>query len=280
MKTKETINMTSTYVVGNFKGGVGKTKIVTMLAFDNAFIKNKKTLVLDMDPQGNASQTLARTGNIEHIDKTITDGIQEMSLKNCITPIMKNLDLIACDTSFRSFTKFVIKSYESEKDQVSVIKNLLEPIKEEYDTIFIDVPPTISEYSDNAMVAADYSIIAFQTQEESFEGVRKYIGYQNFMVERYNIDLQVIGIIACMLKPDSSIDNKIMNEAKEEYNDAVLDTVVTYQERLKGYSTDGIHLFVHKNGNYDQWDFKAHSVFINLLNEIEARTQFLLEGTD
>lgn len=162
---KETIDMTSTYVVGNFKGGVGKTKIVTMLAFDNALIKNKKTLVLDMDPQGNASQTLARTANIEHIDKTITDGIQEMSLKNCITPIMENLDLIACDTSFRSFTKFVIKSYESELEQVSVIKKLLEPIKEQYDTIFIDVPPTISEYSDNAMVAMIIVLLLFKLKK-------------------------------------------------------------------------------------------------------------------
>lgn len=267
-----------TYVVGNFKGGVGKTKIVTMLAYDNALIKNKRTLVVDMDPQGNASQVLARTGNIEKIENTITTGLKKMDLTDCVTPIMDNLDLIACDTSFRSFTKFVIKTYDNELDQVSLMSKLLAPLKEQYDTIFIDVPPTISEFSDNAMVAADYSLIAFQTQEESFDGIKKYVGYQNFMVERYGIDLQVVGIIACMLKPDSKIDINVMEEAREEYGSAVLDTIITYQERLKRYSRTGIHLEKNNNGNYEQWDFKAHKVFIDILNFVEARTKTLRES--
>lgn len=267
----------TTYVVGNFKGGVGKTKIVTMLGYDNSTIRNKRTLVVDMDPQGNASQVLARTGDIKEIKRTITHGINDMDLSTCITPIIPNLDLIACDTSFRSFTKFVLTSYDTEIEQISVISKLLAPLKEKYDTIFIDVPPTISEFSDNAMVASDYSLIAFQTQQESFEGVTKYIGYQNFMIDRYNIDLQVVGIIACMLKSDSKIDLGIMEQAREEYGSAVLDTVVTYQERLKKYSGEGIYLQKHKNGNFEQWDYKAHKVFIDILNEIEARENYLRE---
>ena len=56
--------MGSVYVVGNFKGGVGKTKAVTMLAYESATMKNRKTLVVDLDPQGNATSVLARTGNV------------------------------------------------------------------------------------------------------------------------------------------------------------------------------------------------------------------------
>ena len=92
---------------------------------------------------------------------------------------MENLDLIACDTSFRSFSNYVLANFEDEKEQIMVLEKLLEPIKENYETIFIDVPPTISAYSDNAMAASDYSIIAFQTQEESLDGIGKYVGYQN-----------------------------------------------------------------------------------------------------
>lgn len=267
--------MTTTYTVGNFKGGVGKTKIVTMLGYDNAVMKGRKTLVLDMDPQANASQVLAKTGNINMVEKTITNGIQEGTLENCITPIMKNLDLIACDTSFRSFSRYVISNFETEEEQISVLSNLLEPIKDNYDEIFIDVPPTISEYSDNAMAASDYSIIAFQTQEESLDGISKYVNYQNFMVERYGIDLQVIAIIACMLDPDSQLDFDVLEEAKEMYETAVLDTIVTYQNRLKRYSREGIYLNKYKNGNYDQWDFKAHELFTTILNEIESRRHYL-----
>lgn len=265
----------TTYVVGNFKGGVGKTKIVTMLGYDNAVIKKKKTLVVDLDPQANASQVLARTGNITDITKTITTGLQKMDLTDCVTPIIENLDLIACDTSFRSFTKFVIKNFDDEVEQISVLAKLLAPLKEVYDDIFIDVPPTISEFSDNAMVAANYSIIAFQTQEESLDGVKKYVGYQNFMVERYGINLQVIGILACMLKRDSDFDESKMREAKELYGTSVFDTVIHFQERLKTYSRDGIHLNKNKNGNYEQWDYRAHKIFIDVLNQVEARKQYL-----
>lgn len=268
----------STYVVGNFKGGVGKTKIVTMLGFDNAVIKKKKTLVVDLDPQANASQTLAKTGNIETINTTITNGLQNMDLTTCITPIIDNLDLIACDTSFRSFTKFIIKNYDDELEQVSVLAKLLEPLKEIYDDIFIDVPPTISEFSDNAMIAADYSVIAFQTQEESLDGVKKYVSYQNYMIEKYDADLQVIGILACMLKPESTFDNMVMAEAKDLYGSSVFDTIVHFQERLKNYSRSGIRLKRNKNGKYDQWDFKAHQVFINILNQIEDRKKYLQEN--
>ncbi|MFD1670799.1 ParA family protein [Agrilactobacillus yilanensis] len=263
------------FTVGNFKGGVGKTKIVTMLAYDNAAIRNKKTLVLDLDPQGNASQVLAKTSNIERIDRTITDAISSGDLKSCITPVMTNLDLVACNTSFRSFSRFVLTNFKSELDQISVISKLLEPIKAEYDAIFIDVPPTISEFSDNAMAASDYSIIAFQTQEESLDGVSKYVGYQNFMVDRYNISLQVIAIVACMIEPDDNLDQTILSEAREIYGDAVLDTVITYQKRLKRYSREGIYLQKNKNGKFDQWDYRAHDNFIKILSELDARDSFL-----
>jgi len=267
----------TTYVVGNFKGGVGKTKIVSMLAYDNAIINQKKTLVVDMDPQGNASQVLARTGGLDGYEKTILDGIAENDFSNCITKIKPTLDIIPCDTGFRAFVKYVIKNFDTEEEQISVIKNLLDPLKEHYETIYIDVPPTISEYSDNAMAAADYSIIAFQTQEESYEGVGTYIGYQKFMAEKFGIDLQVIAIVACMLKSDSRIDTGILSDAKNEYGTNVLDTIINYQERLKSYSSTGIHLKRNKNGKYDQWDHKAHEVFLNILEEIKLREEYYLK---
>ncbi|EJQ9853013.1 ParA family protein [Listeria monocytogenes] len=268
------MNMTATvYTVGNFKGGVGKTKIVTMLGYDNAVIRKRKTLVLDLDPQANASQILARTGNIERIEKTITDGFQENNLELCITPIIDNLDLIACDTGFRAFNKFVL-SIPNENEQVQVLSKLLAPIKDKYDEIFIDVPPTISEFSDNAMAASDYSIIAFQTADESLDGVGKYIGYQNFMVERYNVNLQVIDIIPCMVEPGDSIDEGILEEAREQYGNAVSDNVITYQKRLRRYTGEGIYLKQNKNGNYDQWDYLAHDTFIKLLNEFDGRKKY------
>lgn len=166
-------------------------------------------------------------------------------MKIVLQNIEPNLDLLACDTHFRSFAPYVL-SLSDEQEQVRVIEKLIEPLKDKYHSIFIDVPPTISEFSDNAMAASDYSIIACQTQEESLDGVSKYVGYQNFMIEKFGIDLQVIAIVPCMVEPDDQLDQTILKEARDEYGDAVLDTVITYQKRLKRYSREGIHLNTYK----------------------------------
>lgn len=272
--------MTATiYTVGNFKGGVGKTKSATQLAYDNARFKGRKTCLIDIDPQANATKIFCKTGKIDVIERTISDALLDQDISACITNITDNLDLVACDTRFRSFSKYA-NSFEKESEKIKILANLIAPIKENYDDIFIDVPPTISEYTDNAMAASDYSIIAFQTTDESFDGVQKYIGYQQYMVKTFGLKLQIIGIIACMIDPDDVLDEDILNEAKKLYGKNVFTTIIKFQKRLKRYSREGIYLKKYKNGNYDQWDFQAHNVFIQILNEIEARKKFLKNAGD
>lgn len=159
------------YTVGNFKGGVGKTKSATQLAYDNARFKNRKTCLIDIDPQANATKIFLKTAHISKPKKTISDALLNNDILSCITNISDNLDLVACDTRFRSFSKYA-NSIDDEKNKILILSNLITPLKEMYDDIFIDVPPTISEYTDNAMAASDYSIISFQTTDESFDGVK------------------------------------------------------------------------------------------------------------
>lgn len=277
MKSDYLEKIGNTFVVGNFKGGVGKTKIVVMLGYDNAIIRKRKTLIVDIDPQANATQNIARTFNIDRIETTITDGVAAGDLSVCITPVHENLDLIACNTNFRSFLTLVT-SIDDENEKVNVLRRLIDPLREKYDEIFIDVPPTISDFSDNAMAASDYSIIAFQTVEESLEGVHKYVKYQKFMIERYNIDLQVIEILPCMTESTDELDLEILEEAKEQYGTVVSENIIYFQKRLKRYSRNGISLRKYKNGNFDQWDYKAHAPFIDLLSEIDSRREFLQQN--
>ncbi|MFP3326262.1 AAA family ATPase, partial [Planococcus sp. SIMBA_160] len=79
------------------------------------------------------------------------------------------------NTSFRKLSKILFDMFpEDELAQITYLKKLLAPLKDKYDRIYIDVPPTISDYSDNAMIAADYCIIVLQTQELSLEGAQTY----------------------------------------------------------------------------------------------------------
>lgn len=270
--------MGKTYVVGNFKGGVGKTKTVTMLAYENAMIKNKKTLVVDLDPQGNATSVLAKTGNIDRIEKNITEGFENGNLEPQIINITNNLDLIAANTAFRNLSKILLTKFpNNEFNQINYLRTLLEPLKHQYDSIYIDVPPTISDYSDNAMLAADYCIIVLQTQELSLDGAQTYIAYMQYLADNFNNDLQVLGIIPCMLRPGGRVDNKVLNQAKTLYGGNVLNTIVKYQERLKVYDVEGINIRYSYTGKIDGWDKKAHQIFIDVLEELYEHEQILEE---
>ncbi|XP_070171392.1 GRIP and coiled-coil domain-containing protein-like [Polyergus mexicanus] len=155
----------SVYVVGNFKGGVGKTKTVTMLAYEASTLKNRKTLVIDLDPQ--------------------------------------------------------------------------------------DVPPTISDFSDNAMFAADYCIVILQTQELSLDGAQTYIEYMQYLIDNYDININVLGILPCMLRPNGRVDEKILNDAREKYGNNVLTTIVNHQERLKAYDSEDYDIKTIGKGSND-----------------------------
>ena len=264
------------YVVGNFKGGVGKTKTVTMLAYEAARHLKQRTLVIDMDPQGNATRVLAKTGNLDAINKSITDGFQNESLETEIVSIMDNLDLIPANTSFRNLPKLLFKKFpDDEISQISYLQKLIQPLKEQYDRIYIDVPPTISDYSDNAMIAADYCIIVLQTQELSLDGAQTYIAYMQFLAENYDAQLQVLGIIPMMLRQGGRVDSKVLEQAKEMYGGNVLNTIVNYQERLKVFDVEGIHMHTNINGKVEMWDAKAHQLFVEVLTELYEHEKYL-----
>lgn len=268
------------YVVGNFKGGVGKTKAVTMLAYESATVTNKKTLVVDLDPQGNATRVLAKTGNISEIDTTITEAVTHGDLSEAIVHILPNLDLIGANTAFRNLTKILVSKFpDNEFDQINYLNKLLEPLREEYDAIYIDVPPTISDYSDSAMLAADYCIIVLQTQELSLDGAQTYIAYMQYLADTYDNDLQVLGIIPCMLKTGGRVDSKVLEQAKELYGGNVLNTIVKYQERLKVYDVEGIRINTNYTGKSDGWDLKAHQVFKDILVELNEH-EVVLESLE
>ncbi|UJF16778.1 AAA family ATPase (plasmid) [Jeotgalibaca sp. MA1X17-3] len=264
------------YVVGNFKGGVGKTKTVTMLAYESAVFLKEKTLVIDMDPQGNATRVLAKTGNLDTIDKSITDGFQNESLEKEIISVMDNLHMIPANTSFRNLPKLLFNMFpDDELSQISYLKKLIEPLKKKYDRIYIDVPPTISDYSDNAMIAADYCIIVLQTQELSLDGAQTYIAYMQFLSENYDAQLQVLGIIPMMLRQGGRVDTKVLDQAKDMYGGNVLNTIVNYQERLKVFDVEGIHMHKNINGKVEMWDAKAHKLFIEVLEELNEHEKYL-----
>ncbi len=125
------------------------------------------------------------------------------------------------------------------------------------------------------MLAADYCIIVLQTQELSLDGAQTYIAYMQFLSDKYNSNLNVLGIVPMMLRAGGRVDTKVLDQAISMYGGNVLQTIVKYQERLKVYDVEGISINYNQRGKMDMWDQKAHALFINVLTELNEHQQVL-----
>ncbi|EEK81121.1 hypothetical protein bcere0010_53050 [Bacillus cereus ATCC 4342] len=240
------LKMAITITVGNYKGGVGKTTNAVLNSYEVAK-KGKRTLLVDLDPQSNATKSLMLTKSILNpdeivtVEKTLMKGIQEGNLDGLEVEIMENLYLIPSYVDFQDFAKFLYKTCTSEKEEDHYFKGLLEKIKHKYDYIFIDVPPMSLEVTKNAVVASDYVLIALQTQERSLTGAENYVNELIKLKEQYDLDIEVVGILPVLLKNNGKVDEYIMENAREIFGEENLfKNVVPQMERIKRFDVNGI----------------------------------------
>lgn len=172
-----------TITIGNFKGGVGKTTVATLLSYIASEKYKKKVLLLDFDPQGNATQIMKRTYP-EAVDerKTFIETLKTGKLEESIINLSGYLSLIPADSSLANLSDIVSKTDILKKRYI--LKNVVKKIGKNYDFdfIFIDVPPTInSDFTNNAVYASDYILMVFQTQQSAYESSLSFV---NFLRDR------------------------------------------------------------------------------------------------
>ena len=264
------------YVIGNFKGGVGKSTVAQMLGFESATVKNRKTLIIDLDMQGNTSDVMNLThmnfsdGELYDYDTTINDILMfDKPLEEGIYNIVDNLDIIPADISFEMYQDWIKEQYNNPLDQFEFMKAKLSPLFDRYDSIYVDVPPSISIYSKSAMYLANYAIIVLQTQVKSMKNAEQYIEYMEYFSSEYNHPMSIVGVIPFMLETGDSIDRDMYEKAKEMYGEHLLNNVVLKNGRLKRYDGTGITTEMTKSGKMKQWDAKAHNLFTNILEELD-----------
>lgn len=269
------------YVIGNFKGGVGKSTVAQMLGFESATVKKRRTLIIDLDMQGNTSDVMNLThmnyndGHLYDYDVTINDILMfDKPLDEGIYNIIDNLDIIPADISFEMYQDWIKEKYNRPIDQFKYMKEKLSPLFDRYDSIYVDVPPSISIYSKSAMYLADYAIIVLQTQVKSMKNAEQYIEYMEYFSEEYDHPMSIVGVIPFMLETGDSIDRDMYRQAQEMYGKHLLKNVVLKNGRLKRYDGTGITTELTKYGKMKQWDAKAHKLFTNILEELDEHQQW------
>ena len=255
-----------------------------------------KTLVCDLDPQANATQLLRRTYGLQNgfdlqIDKTMMVALTEENIKSAIVNIMVNLYLLPSSEDFKNYPDFLEMKYMLDKEKIeagnrntlqsemSKVKEQriayfaqqLAKVRDEYDFVIIDVPPTLSIFTDSAIYATDFVIIVLQTQQRSLDGAETFFEYLQQMYNDYaNIDFDILGVLAVLLKNNVGLDNQILKDAEADFGkDMLFNQIIRHMERLKRYDRTGIA----EKGltKYDMHDTRLHYIYNALTKEIVTR---------
>ena len=134
------------------------------------------------------------------------------------------------------YSDFMNSKFPNDKvAQFEYFSKVLEPLKEQYDDIFIDVPPSLGTIVQSAMYFSDYVAIMLQTQPKSLRGAADYIDYMEFFTERFSTNLGIAGIIPFMLDTKTSTESYMYKEAKNLYGENLLNTIVYRSARLIRY---------------------------------------------
>jgi len=227
------IRLTGVFRVGkivafaNQKGGVGKTTSAVNIAAA-AGLKGKKTLLIDMDPQGNTSSGVGV--NKKSIKLSTYDTlINRSKASSCIIETdFTNLYIMPANITLAG-AEFELVNAEN---RATRLKNALLPIKEEFDYIFIDCPPSLGILTLNALAAADGVIIPLQCEYYTLEGLYQLMLSIEQVKKLYNPSLEIVGILITMYNGRLNLSLQVMDELKKYFADKLFSSLIPRNVRL------------------------------------------------
>lgn len=224
----------------NKKGGVGKTTTaVNMAAYCAQF--GKKTLLVDIDSQGNATTALGFSKGA--LKKSVYNVLIENDSvsSNTLPTQVENLDILPANVDLTGADVDIV--YKRNREQI--LKFALEKVRGQYDYIFIDCPPSLGLLTINAWVAADSVIIPLQSEYFAMEGISQLMNTFKLVQQRLNPHLQIEGVVITMYDSRALISKQIASEIKKFFKSKLYEIIIPRNVRLAEAPSHGVPVMLH-----------------------------------
>lgn len=246
--------------IANQKGGEGKTTTSINLSASLSS-KGKKVLVIDADPQGNTTSGFGVEKN--DLENTIYElMLSECSIKECIlNNVIPDVSIIPSNVNLAAAEIELIGIDRKE----FILKREVEWIKESYDYIIIDCPPSLNLLTLNAMTTADSVLVPIQCEYYALEGLSQLIHTINLVKERLNPDLEMEGVVFTMYDSRTNLSSQVVENVKDHLKQRVFSTMIPRNIRLAEAPSYGmpIHMYDSKSAGAE--------AYMQLANEIIGR---------
>jgi len=255
--------------IANQKGGVGKTTTAMNLA-GSLGVLEKKVLLIDADPQANASSGVGH--NPREIKKGLYEClIEQTSAQECIVETKSpNLDLLPANIDLVGAELELVNLEQREYR----MKKVLAPIRDKYDYIIIDCAPSLGLLTLNALAAADSVIVPIQCEYFALEGLGKLLNTIKIVQQRLNHKLIIEGLLLTMYDTRLRLSNQVVEEVKQHFQDMVFKTIIHRNVRLGESPSYGETIVIHDASS------KGAVNYLNLASELLKKLEPLTVETE